>query len=112
MARMLRTKVGLVLAALLMIGSLATAAPAQAGSPIVYNQRGSYVAGRACASVNCPVDSWLPNSQHFYMRCWVDNQYFTGNYGSVRWFGGYTQAGRWVLVHSSYVYYQTSVGRC
>lgn len=94
------------------VGLVIGSSPATAGSPIVYNQSGKYVAMRWAPTPNAGVDRWLPNSQHFYMRCWVDNHYFNGNYGSVRWFGGYSQSGYWGYVHSSYVYHQQSVGRC
>lgn len=111
--RLMTSKVLIAALALaISLGGTITAAPAEAGSPIVYNQSGKYVAGRHCAHSSCGVYEWMPNSQHFYMRCWMDNQYYYGNYGSARWFGGYSQSGYWMWVHSSYVYYQTSVPRC
>jgi hypothetical protein len=47
------------------------------------------------------------------MTCWEDGISYTGNYTSNRWFEGHALglSGTW-LIHSSFVYNQTSVGEC
>ena len=74
------------------------------------------------ASGGKPVDgAYQPYSWAFYysmpsltparMICWVDSQWYTGNYRSPRWFKVDTIYGRF-YVHSSYVYSQTRVPHC
>jgi hypothetical protein len=98
-----------------------TAVPAAAAAPCssvscVYNYSGAS-ALLACWDGGCPVGSyqWWNNGGRVSMSCWFDdpNHWFNGNYNSDRWFvvQAVPLAGRWV-VHSSYVYNQTSVGHC
>lgn len=55
-------------------------------------------------------NGWVKDGTAFYMHCYTDHSYFSGNYGSSRWFYGYN--GYWGYVHSSYVFNQISVPRC
>ena len=90
-----------------------TVAPAYAGGPIVYNQRGSYVPMMYAPTSNVGVQHWMRNSTRFDMRCWTDKQWFNGNYGSSRWFWGQAyDTGSYGYVHSSYVYYQWGIPHC
>jgi hypothetical protein len=47
------------------------------------------------------------------MTCWADEGSFDGNYTSNRWFiiNVAGQSGEW-WIHSSYIYYQTTVPQC
>lgn len=103
----------LMAAAMMLTATIGTATTAQARGPIVYKQSGGSVP-MYYAPCNCTnVQQWLPQSSRFDMWCWTDHQWFNGNYGSSRWFRGQTHHGGAVgFVHSSYVYYQTSVPRC
>src|SRR5258708_4183107 len=89
------------------------AAPAFAGGPIVYNQRGGSIPMYGVPTTNSNVTYWLPQSSRFNMSCWTDWQWSYGNYWSNRWYWGQTFAGgHWGYVHSSWVYYQWTVPRC
>ena len=107
-----RLRLGLV-AAVAALASLLAFTPAQAGSPIVWNHTGGYIPQYYAPNQNYSnVKSWLPNSSHFYMTCWIDNTWYYGNYWSNRWFGGWGATGYWGYVPASYVYYQVSVPHC
>jgi len=58
----------------------------------------------------------LYNDTRVYMLCWTDTAWVTNrsysNYNSPRWFRVQTSWGQVGYIHSSYVYYQQSVGRC
>jgi len=98
-----------------------TATPAAAAAPCsavscTYNYSGSSSL-LACWDSGCTVGTgvWWGNGSKVSMSCWFDdpNHWYNGNYNSDRWFivTAVPLAGRW-LVHSSYVYNQTSVGHC
>jgi hypothetical protein len=97
--------------------SVAIAAPANAGSSYIYTQSGRPAALALCNNgyQNCGgIGSFYPsNGSGANMLCWTDQNYYNGNYNSNRWFvitiDGHP--GQW-FIHSSYVYYQTSVGHC
>jgi hypothetical protein len=65
----------------------------------------------ACGSTGRPI--YPANGTGAGMICWADEGSYDGNYTSKRWFvvniSG--QGGEW-WIHSSYVYYQTSVPEC
>jgi hypothetical protein len=66
-----------------------------------------------CPTASCYVRSWMPNSSHFAMVCWVDNTWSYGNYWSNRWFWGQSYGiGAWGYVNASYVYYQVWTPHC
>lgn len=75
-----------------------------------YRNGGGYIPIYPCPTTKCNPTGWVKSGSPFYMDCYTDFQYTTGNYGSSRWFYGYN--GYWGYVHSSYVYYQISVRRC
>lgn len=100
----------------------AGAGTAQASSPCnsvscLYTY-GSSSTEMECLSGSCSGYAYgtlvrIGNGEQFTMHCFFDSTSFTGNYTSKRWFEGYAAgySGTW-LVHSSYVYNQTSVGSC
>ncbi len=99
------------------LGSLVIGlAPAFAGGPIVYNQRGGSVPmyGVPSDASGVQVTYWLKQSSRFNMICYVDQRFNSyGNYWSNRWFYGQTfDGGHYGYVHSSWVYYQWTVRRC
>lgn len=108
-----------VLAMLLgsLVGLALTASPAQAAGPsYIYTQPGASSAIALCQSGPCGNvgDVTFPqNGVQATMQCWVDGNTMTGNYASNRYFHITIQGmpGVW-FIHSSYVYYQTTVGRC
>lgn len=82
---------------------------------ILWNQSGSYVPTHYCANDACSVQFWLPNGTAVQMVCYTDTVWTYGNYWSPRWFLViYTHLWwtNYTWVHSSYVYYQTSVPHC
>lgn len=89
---------------------------ASAGTSILYNQRGSYTNIYFAPTTNVNVKATVQNGTFgakFNMSCWVYGQALTGNYYSSVWFyGQYFSTGSYGYVHSSYVYYQTTVPRC
>jgi hypothetical protein len=90
------------------------AAPAaHAGMPIVWNSRGGSIPMYYAPTNATYVKSWLPNSSKFYMICYTDSQWYTGNYRTNRWFCGQSYAtGQYGYVNASWVYYQWNVRRC
>jgi hypothetical protein len=103
----------LILSVGMALGAIFFAAtPAMAGSPIVYNQHGSTVPMKYGTKRISPVKAWLPNSSHFYMSCWTDDDWVNGNYNTNRWFWGQSQSYGWGGVSASYVYYQIRVPHC
>ncbi|MEU5949372.1 hypothetical protein ABZ793_27945 [Micromonospora sp. NPDC047465] len=105
--------VAVLVASILIPGAPASAAPC---SPVscVHNTKGSQVLVRCWDGACTPgTNVWLNNGYQVSMSCWFDAANFDGNYPSTRWFlvRSVPLAGRW-LVHSSYVYNQTSVGHC
>ena len=106
-----------VLVATALVG-LAFASPALAvANSYVYTQPGHQSALATCWNAPaCGVEGrpiYPANGTVAQMLCWTDQGWFTGNYASNRWFivtiNG--QPGQW-WIHSSYVYYQASVGHC
>lgn len=104
--------------------SAATAPTADAVRPLsspcsavscVYNYHSGSVPLTCVQGTGCPTGDtvYLSNGYQVYMECWFTGPSYTGNYTSSRWFGveAVPLAGEWV-VHSSYVYNQTSVGEC
>ena len=86
----------------------------------VYNQHGKQVPVQGVPHVgpDYPLYFTVDNGTKTEMTCWTDTEYSTGNYRSNRWFyvkfytprfGALIGRG---YVHSSYVYYQTSVPHC
>lgn len=99
--------------AALALGLLAATPAAQAGGTIVWNHTGGKIPQYyAPNQYYSNVKSWLPNSSHFTMTCWIDNTYYNGNYNTNRWFAGWGATGYWGYVPASYVYYQVSVPHC
>jgi hypothetical protein len=100
-----------------LIGLALTTSPAEAaGTSYIYTQPGASPAIALCQSGGCGNvgDPIFPqNGVHTTMQCWADAGNYTGNYTSNRYFHVTIQGmpGVW-FIHSSYVYYQTSVGRC
>ena len=91
------------------------ASPASASAhTFVWNNHGSYVPMYyAPTTLYNNVKLWMSNGTYFDMRCWTDNQNFTGNYTTNRWFWGQEYShGYWGYIHASYVYNQTSVPHC
>lgn len=88
------------------------------GTSVVWNQSGSSVPAQGgCANLLCVAKYWIPNGNSFQMICYGDTVNQKGNYYSSRWFWGYftrpwSFTKYWTYIHSSYVYYQTSVSRC
>ncbi len=104
---------GLTIITTLSLGGIALVAqPVMAGSPIVYNQHGSYVPLVNGTKSRLSIRAWLKNSTHFYMHCYVVDGWYNGNYSTNKWFWGQSDYQGWGWVHASYVYYQTSVPRC
>jgi hypothetical protein len=128
-----RAVTGLALAAAIPVVAATSASAATAAAPsasadgvrpmsspcsavsCVYNYHGSSVPVTCVQGTGCPANDtvYLSNSYQVYMECWFTGPNFTGNYTSNRWFGVdvVPLAGEWV-VHSSYVYNQTTVGGC
>jgi hypothetical protein len=99
-----------VLLSALALGGTASAAQA---SSIVWKANGGSVPMYWGTRSWSGVKAWLPNSSHFQMVCWVDDQWYYGNYWSNRWFFGQSYAtGDWGSVPASYVYYQVWVPHC
>ncbi|MEA2191654.1 MAG: hypothetical protein QOI73_1775 [Solirubrobacteraceae bacterium] len=106
-------KVHWMIAASVLVMSLAIAGPAQAGMPIVYDQSGGSVPMFVGTKASLPVEYWEPNSSQFEMNCWTDDDWYSGNYSTNRWFYGQDYAtGDWGYVPASYVYYQVDVPSC
>jgi hypothetical protein len=89
---------------------------AQASSnSYIYTQPGRPVAialcQSGCGSALHPI--FPPNGTIAHMVCWQDSGWMDGNYSSNRYFWVVIQGepGEW-FIHSSYVYYQTSVPHC
>lgn len=101
-----------VLVSIASIFMIATPA-AHAGMPIVWNSRGGSIPMYYAPTNATYVKSWLPNSSKFYMICYTDHQWYTGNYRTNRWFYGQSLAtGQYGYVNASWVYYQWNVRRC
>lgn len=77
----------------------------------IYKPNNGWVAMYGVPRVTNYPTTWLQSGKAFYMDCWIDNQYWNGNYGSARWFAGWG-GGYYGYVHSSYVTYQTWVPHC
>lgn len=114
-------RIRLGIAALLILGATcAAAAPTEAASSDswTHNQYYGYSLMKDSPHVNRGlVVANLYNDTKVRMLCWVDTENVTSrsysNYNSKRWFKVRVVAtGRVGYVHSSYVYYQISVGRC
>ena len=81
----------------------------------LYNQHGNSVPMATCPYIGC-TDRYFGNGTAVTMLCFADMGIsYTGNYTSNRWFlvrysNWFGSINRWV--HSSYVYYQSWVGRC
>ena len=59
------------------------------------------------------VKVWSPNGTWFDMHCWVDFEWYKGNYWTNRWFWGQEYSGGyWGYVNASYVANQTTVPHC
>jgi len=104
------------IAAVMLATFTALGARASAGTSILYNQYGSitkiYYAPNTKLNVKATVKNGTFGAK-FTMSCWVYGQAMTGNYYSSVWYWGqYFSTGDYGYVHSSYVYYQTSVPRC
>lgn len=105
------------LAAVLASGiGAATAAPASATGTIIYTQPGHSAALATCYSACGGTGRAIypGNNTSASMFCyWDGSSSYTGNYASNRWFETYIsgQPGLW-WIHSSYLYYQTSVPPC
>ena len=104
----------LALACGLTTGIVTTAAPAGAsGTSIVWNHTGGSVPMYWGTRTSGGIESWMAESSHFQMTCWVDDQSYYGNYWSSRWFFGQSYSnGRWGYVPASFVYYQVGVPHC
>ena len=101
------------IAFLALIFSLGAVTPAQASTSIVWNHTGGSVPMFWGTRTTGGIKAWIPNSSHFEMRCWVDDQWYYGNYWSNRWFWGQSYAtGDWGFEPASFVYYQTYVPHC
>jgi hypothetical protein len=108
---------GVATAIATMIASFAFAGTASASGPsYIYTQSGRPAAlalcQSACGGIGTPY--YPPNNTSATMYCWFHaGQANTGNYSSVRYFWVYISGkyGLW-QIHSSYVYYQTSVPHC
>lgn len=124
-SRILRRAAGLAMIPAAAL-ALAPAAPAMAASAptavhlrisypsVIYTQPGRPHAFASCWSSCGPYAGIYPaNGDGAHMICWADSGTYDGNYTSNRWFvvnlAGWP--GEW-WIHSSYVYYQTSVGHC
>jgi hypothetical protein len=92
-----------------------SAAPASAWwwtHPTLYNKTGGYIGMYYVPSVNSWVKVWLPSGDRFYEECYIDNQWYYGNYWTNRWFLGTDAWGYYGYVHASYVSNQVSVRHC
>lgn len=78
----------------------------------LYRSGGRSIPGYGAPTTQAKVRYWYSSDTKFWMRCWTSHQYYTGNYGSSKWFWGQDSSGRSSYVHASYVYYQQSVPRC
>lgn len=113
-----RAAIATASAAAAVTGALAIGSPAMAAGPsYIYTQPGAPSAVGLCRPASgCTLNTVIypANGTSATMVCWYDDaNSTTGNYASNRYFyvklAG--QPGQW-FIHSSYVYYQTSVGRC
>jgi hypothetical protein len=111
-----RTVQVIIASLVVLAGLIAGSGPvAAAGPSYIYTQPGAPAAIALCQSdcgtVGTPV--FPSNGVSATMHCWVDAGNHTGNYTSNRYFHVAIQGmpGKW-FIHSSYVYYQTTVGRC
>ena len=119
MPAVIRTRWRALAIVLALLGTLAItsttvgSSTAQAGSPIVWNHTGGSIPLYFAPNQNYSnVKTWMPNSSHFYMTCWIDNTWYYGNYWSNRWFGGWSASGYWGYTPASYVYYQVWTPHC
>jgi len=110
-------KVAVALSSLLLavVALVGFSTPASATAPLLYNQSSTSVP-TLCQDQGCGTQGtayWAPNGTNVTMSCYADVGNYTGNYTSNRYFFVYIsgKTGRW-FVHSSYVYYQTTVGPC
>ena len=109
----LRIKLGVIVAAVLMLGTVVLSAGPAAADPIVWNHTGGSIPMFYAPTSVTGVEAWMPESSHFQMICWVDWQWYYGNYWTNRWFWGQSQRnGVWAWVNASYVYYQVGVPHC
>jgi hypothetical protein len=112
-----RAGIAAVSVAAAVAGGLAVGSPVLAAGPsYVYTQPGAPSAVALCRPASgCALNTvvYPANGTNATMVCWLDGTPTAGNYSSNRYFyvtlAG--QSGQW-LIHSSYVYYQTTVGRC
>lgn len=119
--RLIGAFVGLAMAVMPSFGAVAQASTS---NPILYNQSGKTVSVKYCfdrtTGKPCGELTTLKNGKNIKMICYADayKYAYTGNYSSRRWFYiefkydifNWRTAYGWV--HSSYVYYQTSVPHC
>ena len=104
----IRLAAAIVLVAIIALFSSASAAFAD--EPIVWNANGGPVPMYWGTRTSSGISEWLPNSSEFGMQCWVDDEWYEGNYWSNRWFFGQSFAtGDWGNVPAAFVYYQVSV---
>ena len=117
MSKVISKVIPITAALLVMLATLtAFGARADAGTSILYNQSGKttkiYYAPNTKLNVKATVTNGTFGAK-FIMACWVSGQAMYGNYQSSVWYWGqYFSTGAYGYVHSSYVYYQTSVPRC
>lgn len=107
----------LAMAAALLLLSLATQAWAISPS-WTHNQKYSFVIMKNTPHYSSgQATAYLSNDTKVYMKCWIDTENVTdrdySNYNSPRWFKvSVASSGKVGYVHSSYVYYQQTVGHC
>lgn len=88
--------------------------PAITYSSLVYTQPGRPAAYAICETSCGQYATIYPNNDTgAHMVCWIDSNNYDGNYTSNKWF--YVDLSGWPgewFIHSSYIYYQTSVPEC
>jgi hypothetical protein len=111
-----RARAFAVALALGVVALLPTAGTAQAATSWTHNNHYNYAGLYAGNAGTGGVIANEYNDQPVTMLCWADSEVVRdrnySNYDSPRWFQIRDGAGRVGWIHSSYVYYQTSVGRC
>jgi len=106
-----------------MLSSIAIVPGIAQAYPVTHNQRYGCVPLKYLGPSDYGASKCIPNTYRtwygsnlnykFRMECWADGRWYTGNYGTNRWFWGQTfYDGSWMWVHASYVWYQWGVRRC